>query len=95
MELQQLIRWMISVKVKLYESLVMSTLLYGAELWTLSITQTKKLEAAHHKFQRRLLGISWKDKVQNEETRRRTKLEKNRAIIKERRLRWLGHILCM
>ena len=38
------------------ESLVISTLLYGAESWPLSVTQMKKLEAAHHKFQRRLLG---------------------------------------
>ena len=29
------------VKVKLYESLVMSTLVYGAELWPLPVTQMK------------------------------------------------------
>ena len=46
----------LKVKVRLYESLVMSTLLYSAELWPLSVTQKKKLEATHHKFQRRLLG---------------------------------------
>jgi len=39
------------VKVKLYESLVISTLVYGTELWPLPVTQMKKLEAAHHKFQ--------------------------------------------
>ena len=44
-----------------------STLLYSADLWPLSATQTKKLEAARHKFQRRLLGISWKDKVKNDD----------------------------
>jgi len=46
----------LTVKIRLYESLVISTLLYGAESWPLSVTQMKKLEAAHHKFQRRLLG---------------------------------------
>jgi len=45
------------VKIRLYESLVISTLLYGAESWPLSVTQMKMLEAAHHKFQRRLLGL--------------------------------------
>jgi len=39
------------VKVKLYESLVISTLLCGTELWPLQVTQMKKLEAVHHKFQ--------------------------------------------
>ena len=33
----------------------------------------KKLEAAH-KFQRRLLGISWKDKVKNDDIRKKTGL---------------------
>jgi len=81
------------VKVKLYESLVILTLLYGAELWPLPVTQMKKLEAAHYKFQRRLLVITWKDKVRNEEIRRKTGLRKLELIIKERRLMWLGHIL--
>ena len=37
------------VKIKLYESLVISTLLYGAELWPLPVTPMKILETAHHK----------------------------------------------
>jgi len=83
------------VKIRLYESLVISTLLYGAESWPLSVTQMKKLEAAHHKFQRRLLEITWRDKVKNEDIRKNTGLRKLEDIIKERRLRWLGHILRM
>ena len=55
----------------------------------------KKLEAAHHKFQRRLLGITWRDKVRNEEIRKKTGSRKLEDIIKERRLRWLGHVLRM
>jgi len=27
----------------------------------------EKLEASHHKFQRRLLGITWRDMVRNED----------------------------
>ena len=84
-----------TLKVRLYESLVMSTVLYGAELWLLTVAQKKKLEAAHHKFQRRMMGISWKDKVSNESVRVQTQLEKIDLIIKKRRLRWLGHVLRM
>jgi len=36
------------VKTRLYEALVLSTLLYNAELWPVSVTQMKKREAAHH-----------------------------------------------
>jgi len=81
--------------VKFYESLVMSTLLYSAELWPLTVTQKKKLEAAHHRFQRRLLGITWRDKICNEEIRRQTRLKTLELVIKQRRLRWFGHVLRM
>jgi len=41
----------LSVKIRLYESLVISTLLFGAESWPLSVTQiNEKIEAAHHMF---------------------------------------------
>ena len=45
------------------------------------------------KFQRRLLGISLKDKVKNDDIRKNTGLRKLEDIIKERRLRWLGHAI--
>ena len=73
----------------------MSTMLYGAELWPLTVAQKKKLEAAHHKFQRRIMGISRKDKVSNKRVRAQTQLQKIDLIMKERRLRWLGHVLRM
>jgi len=50
----------------------------------------KTLEAANHKFQRRLLGIKWYDKVSNVEVRKRTGIAKLDFIIKERRLRLLA-----
>ena len=74
---------------------VISTLLYGAESWPLSVTQMKKLESAHHMFQRRLWGITWRDKVRNEDIRKKTGSQKLEDIIKERRLKWFGHILRM
>jgi len=85
----------LKVKVRLHESLVMSTMLYSAELWPLTIPQKKKLDAARHKFQRRLLGITWKDKVRNEDIRNQSKQQRMDLIIKERRLRWLGNVLLM
>jgi len=45
--------------------------------------EEKKLEAAHRKFQRRLLEITWKDKVRNEEIRKKTRLQKLELIIKK------------
>ena len=49
--------------------------------------RTKKLQAAHHRWLRKILQISWKDKV--------TQQEKLENIIRERSLRWTGHVMRM
>jgi len=82
-------------KINLYESLILPILLYSAELWPIKVTSMKKLEAAHHRWQRKILGVTWKDKLKNEEIRTRTGLQKVETIIMERRLRWLGHVMRM
>ena len=67
-------------------------MLYSAELWPVSVTKMKKLEAAHHRWQQSILGISWKNKVINEKVREATALPKLEDIISYRRLRWRGHL---
>ena len=57
----------------LYESLVTSTML-SARYCGLSLSQKRKmLEAEHHKFQRQILGISWKDKMSKSWKRQHSK----------------------
>jgi len=58
-------------KIRLYEALVLSTL-YGAETWSMSVSNTKKLEAAHHRWQRKIVKISWKDMITNKIVHERT-----------------------
>ena len=36
------------------------------------VSNTKKLEAAHHRWQRKILKISWKDMITNKTVRERT-----------------------
>jgi len=62
----------LKVNMTLYEAIVLSTLLYSAEVWPITATLTKRLNAAHHRWQRSILGISWKDRVTNEEVKVRT-----------------------
>jgi len=51
------------VKTRLYEALVLSTLLNSAELWPVSVTQMKKkLEAAHHRRRRSIWGFPGRTK---------------------------------
>ena len=78
-------------KLKLYEALILSTLLYGAAVWPLIVTFSKKLESAHPRWLRGILGITWRANVTNEEVRKRTGQILLEKMIRERRMRWLGH----
>jgi len=42
-----------------------------------------------------MLGITWRVKVRNEDIRKKTGSQKLEDIIKERSLRWFGHVLRM
>jgi len=39
------------------------TLLYRAELWPLTVMLLIRLDAAHHRWQRSILGVSWRNKL--------------------------------
>ena len=75
-------------KVKLMRSLVISIFLYACESWTLTAELEKRTQAFEMRCYRRLLNISYKDHVTNEEVRRKIKA----AMVKKRKLRWFGHI---
>jgi len=83
------------VKVQLYNSLVLAVLLYGAETWPMTKSTTRKLEAEYHRWLRKILHVSWKDKVTNEKIRELVQQGILEYTITERRLRWAGHVMRM
>jgi len=54
-------------KLRLLKCYVWSTLLYGCEGWTISNTMRTRLEATELWSLRRMMRISWTDKLTNEE----------------------------
>ena len=58
-------------KVKLMRSLVISIFLYACESWTLTAELEKRTQAFEMRCYRRLLNISYKDHVTNEEVCRK------------------------
>ena len=54
-----------ATKMKVCQSCVISTLLYGSETWATYSTQENCLETFHMASLRRILGIKWQDKVTN------------------------------
>jgi len=74
------------VKMSFYNAIILSTLLYSADVWPLTATLPKRLNTTHHRWQRSILGISWKDRITNEEVRVRTGQHNMDDILSEGRL---------
>ena len=84
-------------KVKLVRSLVISIFLYACESWTMTAELEKCTQAFEMGCYRRLLNISYKDRVTNEEVRRKIQAaigeyDELLTLVKKRKLRWFGHV---
>ena len=84
----------IAVRLRVLKCNIWSTLLYGCETWTISGDMIKRLEALETWFYRRMLRISWKEKVTIVEVYRRMNTSTSLLIdFVHRQLTFLGHIL--
>ena len=77
------------MKIRLFQTLVLSILLYGAETWTLTKTLQRKLDGVFTRMLRETLGLTWEDKVTNTELY--WKLLTLSSELRRRRLRFAGH----
>ena len=62
----------ITSKIRLMRSLVLSIFLYACETWTLSADIERRIQAMQIRYFRKLLGISYRDHITNEEVKTRT-----------------------
>ena len=79
-------------KMAVYDVCVVSTLLYGSEAWTTYSKQERKLNSFHPRSLRGILGISWKDKLPNAKVLDRASDPTMYTLLKQRRMRWIGHV---
>ena len=83
-----------TARIKVLRCYVWSTLLYGCETWTISVAMQKKLDAFETWLYKRMLKISWKDMVTNEEVYRRMNIKQSLLVnIVRRQTNFLGHVL--
>ena len=79
--------------VAVYIACVIRTLLYGSETWTICAGQESNFNTFHLRSIRRILGISWLDKVTNADVLSRSGLRSMYTLLRQRRLRLLVHVL--
>lgn len=82
----------IKVKCQVYRATVLAALLYGAEAWAVYSVQTDRLQAYVMRHLRSIMGVSWRDRIPNEEILKRAGIPSLKAILIQMNLRWLGHV---
>ncbi|XP_076043766.1 uncharacterized protein LOC143026869 [Oratosquilla oratoria] len=82
-------------KVMVYNAVIVSTLLYACETWTLYSRDLKKLEQFHQKKLRAIMKIKWNDYVSNTAVLERPNVTSIEAMIMKHGLRWSGHVVRM
>lgn len=85
----------IKVKKIIFDSILVPILTYGAETWSITTREEKRIEVAEMKVLRTVLGKTRRDRVRNEWVRERVGVVPVMNRIDSARLRWWGHIVRM
>jgi transcription termination factor 2 len=85
----------LSTKLKVYNAIVLPSLLYGCETWTLYRRHIKKLEQFHNRSLRSIMRIRWQDHITNQAVLDRANSTSIEARILKAQLRWTGHVIRM
>ena len=79
-------------KIKVYRAVVMTTLLYACESWTVYSRHAKALNHFHMTCLRRLMNVKWQDMIPDTEVLVRAKLPSIFTMLQKAQVRWAGHV---
>ena len=83
-----------STKNRMLNCYVFSILTYGSEYWTISNDMEKRIEAAEMWFLRKMMRISWTERITNVEVLERAGTKRYLLrIIRKRQLEFLRHVM--
>ena len=82
----------IQTRINMYRALVVSVLLYGSEAWVTTLADRRRLDVFDMCCQRRLLRVFWQQHISNHSFRERTKQPTASSLLRQRLLRWFGHL---
>ncbi|CAG9106243.1 unnamed protein product [Plutella xylostella] len=80
------------LKTKVFNQCVLPVMTYGAETWCFTKGLIHKLRVAQRAMERAMLGVSLRDRIRNEEIRRRTKVTDIAKRISTLKWQWAGHV---
>ena len=81
-------------KMRIFNCYITAIFLYNSELWTLTETKLKSIDAFHRRLLRSaVLNIRWPARISNEDVYILTEAEPWSNVILRRQLSWFGHLM--
>ena len=89
-----------NLKIKIYRTIILSVVLYGCEIWSLTLREERRLRVFENRVLRRVFGPKgdevtgeWRKlRVHNEELNDLYSLSNIVRVIKSREMMWTGHV---
>ncbi|BHF80542.1 hypothetical protein SprV_0702367000 [Sparganum proliferum] len=85
----------LNTKLKMYKAVILPTLLYGAETGTVYTKQARRLNHFHLSCLRRILWLSWQDRIPCTDVLERTGILSIYTMLRQMQLRRSGHLVRM
>jgi hypothetical protein len=90
-----------NINIKIYRSIILPVVLYGSEIWSLTLREERRLRVFENRVLRNIFGPKrdevtgeWR-KLHNDELTRLNSVPNVAWVIKSRRMSWAGHITQM
>ena len=84
----------VDTKLKVYKAVVLTTLLYACETWTVYQRHAKRLTFPLKLFEK-AVKIKWQDKIPDREVLKKAGMQSMHTVLKLTQLRWTGHVIRM
>ena len=82
-------------RLEVLQSCVIPVLIYGSQTWSNTAKETRMLQVCQRAMERRILGVTRRDKIRNTEIRRLTNLPDVTNIAEKQKWMWAGHVARM
>eukprot|EP00794_Sanderia_malayensis_P002427 gene2427-2794_t len=88
-------RMPLCLKRKITNTVILPSMTYGAETWSLTNHQREKLAVTQRSMERSMMGVTKRDKIRNEDLRSRTKVKDVIEKVIEAKGKLAGHLARM
>ena len=85
----------VATKVAAYKAVILTTLLYGCESWTVYRRHITKLDQFHIRCLRKIAHIKWQDLIPNTTVLERCQINGIESYLIAAQFRWTGHVIRM